>query len=138
MTRRLTHIILTAGLSTLLGAVNLSAQGQREVAEIPFAFHANHKLMPAGKYVVEQKNEIGIFQLRDSAGEAIFVSMIQQDRGKADNPKLTFRCYGNDRVLAQVWTEDGRGYGVSESSIEKDLHRRLDMAALISVRLTPR
>jgi len=137
MKRNLTHIILTAGLSALLGTLTLSAQDRTETAEIPFAFHANHQLMPAGKYTVEDRNASGIFLIHGDQG-GTFVSMAPEDRGPAGNAKLTFRCYGNERVLASIWTDDGASYSVSTSSIEKDLHRRIDMGTSLSVRLTAR
>ncbi|MBV9613406.1 MAG: hypothetical protein JO091_13110 [Acidobacteriaceae bacterium] len=138
MKRHLKHIILTAGLSALLGTVAVSAQDQTEVAEIPFAFHANHQLLPAGKYTVSQRNVNGLFQLSNGEGQGLFVSMIDEGDKSGGDPKLSFRCYGNERVLASIWTADGTKYTVSDSSIEKDLHRRIDMSALISVRLTAR
>ncbi len=135
MHRHFTKIILTAGLSALLGSLTLSAQDQREVANIPFAFEANHTTLPAGEYSVNRLNSVGMFQIYDASGHSIFLSAPVQTLGAAD-PKLTFRCYGNDRVLSQIWTDEGVGYGVVKSSWEKN--RKLEMSAVISVALKHR
>ncbi|MBV9155595.1 MAG: hypothetical protein JO097_04990 [Acidobacteriaceae bacterium] len=137
MKRQLTHILLSAGLA-LFGTLMLSAQDQKEVANIPFAFEASHTAMPAGEYTVDETGTRGLFQLSDRSGHSVFMSTLLQNNGKTDNPRLTFRHAGDQYVLAQIATSDGSEYGVSKSSIEKDLNRKLEMAALISVRLTPR
>ncbi len=135
MTRKLT-MILTAGLSALLGSLTLSAQGQQEVATVPFAFHANTRTLPAGKYTVSQHGTAGLFQVSDSAGHSIFVAAPELKEGKADNPRLTFACYGHDCSLSQVWMPGSDiGYVVSKRSEERSLGMSAD---IVSVRLTAR
>lgn len=138
MKHRLTRFILTAGLSALFGSLVLSAQDQKEVANIPFAFQANDRVLPAGEYKVSETRTPGIFVLSDADAHSMFLVARLNDTGARDNPRLTFRCYGNERVLSQIWMENGSEYSLPESSAEKNLHRRLQMAALVSVRLTPR
>lgn len=138
MTRRLKDIMLAAGCAALLASVTLSAQNKREVADIPFAFHANGVRLGPGTYVFKQVNDGGLFQVSDSAGGSIFVSLHAGSTGAPENPRLDFRCYGSDRVLAQVWTPEGTSYSASESTIEKDLHRRVDMATLVSAAVRDR
>ncbi len=137
MNRQLKNILLSTGLA-LFGSLTLSAQHQKEVANIPFAFEASHTAMPAGEYTVAETGTRGLFTVSDRSGHSVFMSTLLQDEGKADNARLTFRHSGDQYVLAQIATPDGSEYGVSKSSIEKDLNRKLEMAALISVRLTPR
>jgi hypothetical protein len=137
MKRQLTHILLSTGLA-LIGSLTLSAQDQKEVANIPFAFEASHKAMPAGEYTVAETGTRGMFQVSDNAGHALFVMTTLRDQREESNPRLTFRHAGDQYVLAQIATPNGAEYGVSKSSIEKDLNRKLDMAALISVPLSPR
>ena len=139
MTRRFTQIMLTAGLSAMLGTFGLSAQSNNtEVADVPFAFHAEGRWFPAGEYRLVQRGDSGLIQLFDSTGSSIYVNARIKMEGETDNPRLTFRCYGNDRILSEVWTESGMGYGVSKSAIERQLHRSLDMSAIISVKLKAR
>ncbi len=138
MTRRLTNTMLIAGLSVLLGSFAVSAQSSREVADIPFDFHAQGVTLPAGTYTVKQVNENGLFQIYDGTGHSTFLSAPIKEMGATGNPRLLFRCTGNERILAQVWTVGDAGYSVPDSWLEKQNHRRLDMAALVSVRLTSR
>jgi hypothetical protein len=134
MKKYFTHIILTAGLSAILGSLTLSAQDQREVANIPFAFEVNHVSLPAGEYTVQRMNA-ELFQMYDADGHSTFLMAPVKTEGKPD-PRLTFRCYGNDRVLSEIWTDDGIGYGLLKSKWEKD--RKLEMSAVISVALKHR
>ena len=50
MKQHLRNIVLTAGLSVLLGSSTLSAQTQTAVANIPFAYHVGQQTFSAGKY----------------------------------------------------------------------------------------
>ena len=135
MKHRFTRFILTAGLSGLLGSLVLSAQGQREKAEIPFAFQTSDRTLPAGEYIVEETSSNGIFKLSDSSGHSLFVTAHPNDTGEPGNPRLLFRCYGNERMLSQVWTNNGSGYSLNESAAEKNLRRQLKIASVVSVSL---
>ena len=134
--KRFTRFFLAAGLSALFGSLVLSAQNQKEIANIPFAFETSGKVLPAGEYLVQQTNMNGIFQLYDEDGHSLFVTAYRDKQGDAGSPKLAFLCYGNDRVLSQIWTNDGQGYRIGSS--EKTMRRHLEMATLIFVKLTPR
>src|SRR5579875_1912968 len=133
MTHRFTTMILTAGLSALLAGLTLSAQINRsEVATIPFAFEAQGQWHPAGTYRVQQRNESGLFQLYSVEGESTFLNAPVENTGAAESPKLVFRCYGNERVLATIWMENRTRYSTRESSREKEMRRSLGMSSLIS------
>jgi hypothetical protein len=54
MKRHLQNIVLTAGLSVLLGSSTLSAQNQKAVANIPFAYHVGQQTFSPGKYTFGQ------------------------------------------------------------------------------------
>jgi hypothetical protein len=140
MKRQFTRIVLTAGLSAVLGSLTLSAQDySKETANIPFAFHANEKILPAGEYTVKQINSTGVFQLYDSNGHSLFLNAPVPKSGKAD-PRLTFSCYEKDCLLSQIWMpESNTGYAVSDSALKKELTRKIGMAAQIrSVRFGSR
>lgn len=138
MKRQFTTIILSAGLS-LLGSLTLSAQDQTEVATIPFAFHANETVMPAGKYFFEQKTESGLFQVRSASGHSIFLSAAIGKTTDPNHPKLTFAHYGSEYVLSQIsMPGNAVGYRVSSSAFDKELPRNFGLAAMISVPLAGR
>ena len=139
MTRQFTNTLLTAGLSALLGAAALSAQDKTEIANIPFAFHAQRATLEAGKYTVQEGSN-GLFLLRSNdGGGTAFVQMHPGVSADPRNPKLTFACYGGGCVLAKISVEGSEvSYAVSQSSIEKSLSRKLGFAAMISVPLKAR
>lgn len=137
MKSQFVSMVLTAGL-TMLGSLTLSAQTNKENAKIPFAFQANHNSFPAGTYSVERLNDSGVFQLSPiEGGHSIFVNLpVMSETKKYDQGHLTFACYGDDCVLSQIWMD---GYKVGNirptASVEGDLHRKIGMASMISVRL---
>lgn len=138
MTHRIKTMILTAGLSVALAGFTLSARSfTTEVAHVPFAFYAQGHWFPAGEYRVQDLNAGGLFQLYMTDGKSIFISAPVKKDSDASNPRLTFRCYGDDRLLAEITTSDGISYSVSQTSQERTLYWH-KMAALISVKLMPR
>jgi hypothetical protein len=141
MKPQLKPIILTAGLSALLGSLTLSAQDySREIADVPFAFHASERILPAGEYTLKQTNSRGLFRVDDSKGHSLFLNAPILQSSKAVNPRLTFACYGNECVLSQVWMpESTTGFSISDSAMKKQLTRKIGMAAEIrSVRFGAR
>jgi hypothetical protein len=139
MTRNLTHRILTAGLSALLGTVSLSAQDVREVADVPFTFQAGQQTFSAGKYEVSERNTTGLFQLAGAKGKSIFVSAPLPRTTDPQKPHLTFVRYGDEYVLSEI-SMPGKNisYAVSQSTIDKNLSHKIGLAALISVPLKAR
>lgn len=138
MKRHFTYIILTAGLSALLGSPTLSAQDQIAVAEIPFAFQANDTTLAAGKYFVSQQEALGVIRMRDHAGHGIFVKTYPKDETKVNNPRLTFTCHGENCVLSTVSMPDGMVYAAYKPH-QEDLTRKIGLSANIrSVRMTAR
>lgn len=135
MTRHFTQAIVVAGLAALLGSIPVYAQDTRNTAEIPFAFHTADVWLTPGTYVVQRFNEAGLFRLYNFSGESTFVMMSIDKHRPADNARLTFRCNGDDCALAEIWTSDGMSYHRSKSSLEKEMHSRIDVAAEISVAL---
>jgi hypothetical protein len=137
MKLHLTEIVLTAGLSALLGSLTLSAQDQRERADIPFAYHVAHQTLPPGKYTVQETNSRSLFMLREnSSGHSIFVSVVPADTGKKDT-KLTFRCYAGECSLSQIWI-GGDVYALSARPFPREAKNQMGVAALVSVPLLSR
>lgn len=139
MKLNMTHMILTAGLSALLGTASLSAQNLREVADIPFAFHTQQQTFPAGTYQVSEQGTNGIFQLLSPDRKSIFVGAMVPVTANPDKPHLKFACYGGECVLSEI-SMPGRemAYRASQSQIDKNLSHKLGVAAMISVPLKGR
>lgn len=137
MKLNLRNIVLTAGLSALLGTVTLSGQDQREVANIPFAYGVGQQSMPAGEYTIKETGSRGLFQLRAKAsGHSIFVSSTPADTGKKDS-KLTFSCYEGQCSLSQIWIQ-GDVYQLSAKPLPREAKNQLGVVAMVSVPLLSR
>jgi hypothetical protein len=132
MKRHLNNIILTAGLSVLLGSSTLSAQSRKAVASIPFAYHVGEKTLSPGKYTIAKSSSSqGVFALRETdTGHNIFMSVTQHSTGDKDAWNLTFSCYAGDCSLSQI-----RMGGDSYNLTAKPPVRLGKVAAMISVPL---
>ncbi len=139
MKRKMTHMILTAGLSALFGTAILSAQNSREVANIPFTFHAQQQTLAAGTYQIAERGSDGIFQLSGPDRKSIFVGALVPISANPNKPHLKFACYGHECVLSEI-SMPGRetAYRVSQSQIDKNLTHKLGIASMISVPLKAR
>ncbi|HEX4748144.1 MAG TPA: hypothetical protein VH302_01255 [Bryobacteraceae bacterium] len=139
MKSQFSHVVLIAGL-TLFGSLSLNAQ-TKAGATVPFIFQANHYAFSPGDYTLEQAgaNTPGRFQLTEkSTGHSIFVTIpIPKDKKNYEEGHLTFACNDGDCVLAQVALPNSNlVYARSDSSIEKDMDRKLGMTAMVNVKLT--
>jgi hypothetical protein len=131
MKRHLRNIVLTAGLSVLLGSSTISAQSQKAVANIPFAYHVGQQTFSPGKYAVGQTRAPGVFALRETdTGHDIFMSVIQHSTGDKEAWNLTFSCYAGECSLAQI-----RMGSESYNLLAKPPARLGKVAAMISVPL---
>jgi hypothetical protein len=137
MTRKIIHMILSTGLSSLLGTAKLGGQSLREVADVPFTFHAQQQTLPAGKYQVSEMDSNGVFQLLGPERKAIFMGPMAPSGTNLKKPHLTFVCYGNERVLTEI-AMPYTAYHVSQSQIEKNQNHRIGLATMISVPLKAR
>jgi hypothetical protein len=131
MKRHLHNIVLTAGLSVLLGSSTLSAQDHKATANIPFAYHVGEKTLAPGKYTIGQTRTPGVFALQQrETGHTIFMPVLQQGMGGKDAWDLSFSCYAGECSLAQI-----RMAGDSYDLTTKPPVRLGKVAAMISVPL---
>lgn len=139
MKRQLTTIALTATFSALLGGALLNAQDRSEVANIPFAFHANGKLMPAGTYSIAEQNAAGdVYQIGSSAGSLFWLGT-QEKKADPANPKLTFVKAGDEYVLSAVSMPGNTvSHGISDAAVQRSFSRSMGIASLVSVPLHAR
>jgi hypothetical protein len=136
MKRHLNNIVLAAGLSVLLGSSTLSAQSQKAVASIPFAYHVGQQTFAPGKYTVAKSSSPGVFTLRETdTGGGIFMPVISQDTRRAtDAWKLTFSCYASDCSLSQI-RMGSESYNLLAKPPVRLANNRVGVAAMISVPL---
>jgi hypothetical protein len=138
MKLHLTNIVLTAGLSAVLGSLTLSAQDHKSVANIPFAYQVGQKTLTAGNYTIQKLDAPGIFQLRDDQlGHSMFVNVTPLDTGRNYDPKLTFSCYAGQCALAEIWMA-GNGYKLTARPPVRIAKNQMGVVALVSIPLGAR
>lgn len=136
MYRQSRNIILAAVLSAFAGALVTSAQDLRETATVPFAFHTQGPVFAAGQVDIKEVNDRGIYIIRDSAGQSTFWTASRKEAADPQKPHLTFACYGHDCVLAEIsMPGSDTAFRVSQSAIDKQLPRKIGVAAMIRVPL---
>lgn len=103
------------------------AQSKPLEANIPFAFEAGNKTMPAGNYRIESmQTGAGSVQVIRGASrdlQAIVSTSAVTATGATPAPELIFHRYGNHYFLAQIRTDDGRTRELLPSRQEKEVAR---------------
>lgn len=138
MKRQLMYLLFGAGISASLATLALNAQSSRATAQIPFAFHANGKVMPAGEYTFAQATvgNPGIIQVARQDGGSLFVNAPVQDYSNPQKPSIGFVCYGRECVLAKVnFYGTDHSLNLTPSAIEKELTHKIGIASMIQVPL---
>ncbi len=77
---------------------------------VPFSFKVGNKELPAGEYKITADNQI--IRVQKTDGKANAVTLSQRTRGVNHNlndAKITFRRYGAQYYLSQVWLPDNLG-----------------------------
>jgi len=109
------------GLLLMLAAVSVSAQsGNRLTVSIPFDFDAGGVKLEAGDYSVKRVSTNALlFRNELSKKSVVVLAPISVHRSRTDLPEgMTFRRYGNEYFLAEIWTNqaaDGRAFNVSKA-----------------------
>jgi hypothetical protein len=96
-------------------------------ADIPFAFQANGKLMPAGTYRFSQENG-SIMRLSGTDNHVQALAMALRDNGvkPATVSKITFNKYGDHYFLHNVWVAGSTtSYRCTTTKQEKNIVREL-------------
>jgi len=105
-------------MTLVLGALALAfaAAAQAQTAlnyktfAVPFSFKVGNKVLSAGKYKITAENEI--IRVQKTDGKENAVTLTQRTLGANHNlsdAKLTFRRYGDQYYLSQVWLPNNLG-----------------------------
>ncbi|HEU4934799.1 MAG TPA: hypothetical protein VFT48_22130 [Pyrinomonadaceae bacterium] len=100
-------------MTALALAFAASAQAQTalnyKTFAVPFSFKVGNKVLPAGEYKITADNQI--IRVQKTDGKENTVTLTQRTRGtnNENNAKLTFRRYGDQYYLSQVWLPDSLG-----------------------------
>jgi len=122
-------------IAILVGAVGIGTKAQSRnrqllTVNIPFAFNAGSKTLPAGEYtlmVVNPASDRNVLQIRSSDGHTSVLTQTTDIIGKSSpQAKLVFRRYGDQYFLSQAWVAGERtGVATLKSSAERQLQNEL-------------
>jgi hypothetical protein len=96
---------------------------------VPFSFKVGDKVLPAGEYKITADNQV--IRVQQINGKENAVSLTQRTRGANHNlsdGKLTFRRYGDQYYLSQVWLPDSLG-----RELKKPRREVTDVAQVVGV-----
>ncbi|MFN2530173.1 MAG: hypothetical protein ABR555_02630 [Pyrinomonadaceae bacterium] len=125
MTKHLFRISVTVLFVGCLSVVTASAQARTQelVASVPFAFSANHVMLPAGKYSVEiasHTSNLTIIKIKSISGKAsVLLQLTDTTNPLARLPRLVFQRYGQQIFLCEAWMGDGNSLRTIMSRAER-------------------
>ena len=102
-------IIMALALGFAVAAQAQTALNYKTFA-VPFSFKVGNKELPAGEYKITADNQV--VRVQKTNGKANAVTLTQRTRGVNHNlsdAKLSFRRYGDQYYLSQVWLPDSLG-----------------------------
>jgi hypothetical protein len=114
-------------LMVALTAVSAQAQTSRSTPKftVPFEFNVGDEVLPAGEYIVFVENQTIRLQKNDGKANAIALSRRTVRASHSDSrAKLTFRQYGDQVYLSQVWVADGVGRELKRQKKDSELLAR--------------
>lgn len=117
--------VLMLALCALLFAASAPAQTVR--ANIPFAFVAGDRMMPAGEYKLSMDQRFGVIVLQPEEKVGLYLSAHNCRFGTVDDRgSIVFHKYGDSYFLKRVKTSATReGYEFLPTRTEKDAARRV-------------
>ncbi len=110
---------LTVAALAVFGLVLASAPAfaQEARVNIPFAFTAMGKTLPAGVYTVTEQTP-DVLRLESAGNPALHVELPVLERldsnGTPRNARMVFDKVDRKNVLAEVWIDGDDGYAISE------------------------
>jgi hypothetical protein len=109
-----TVLRFTAMLAVVMAFTAVSAYGQstikRQTFVVPFQFNVGQKVLPAGEYRFNGEGQAIRIQSKD--GKQVVTELPLRTiaaKLSGSEVKLTFKRYGDQYYLSQVWLADGFG-----------------------------
>lgn len=100
--RTLLGVIVVASAMPLLAESTIDHQMR---VNVPFAFSANDRTMPAGKYTISLHPENGTILMQTEGQPSLFVSTLPTESTVSpDRGSLVFQRYGSTLFLSEIWT----------------------------------
>jgi len=82
---------------------------------VPFEFKVGDQVLAPGEYTVSAESEVIKIMSRDGKQHIAQLPKRKIGNGRETQSKLTFKRYGDDYYLAQVWLPDGIGREIKRS-----------------------
>lgn len=123
------QILAVAGavVLSMAAASECRAQSRALEANIPFAFRAGNKTMPAGNYRIESMptgaGTLQVIRRVDGDARATISTIAEAAPSAPARPRLVFHRYGSQYFLAQIETGDGHARELFLSRQEKEMAR---------------
>jgi hypothetical protein len=122
------QVIKAIALSSLMliSGMSYGQAGSRVIANVPFAFIAGNKTLPAGEYTIDRPNdnEPGLLLIRGVDRKvALFVNAEDiQARHTPEKTELVFNEIGDKYFLSKIWiTGDDMGREIPKPRAEREL-----------------
>ena len=126
MNKRVFGISAVLTLLVALTVVSVQAQSQRSRINIPFAFVAAGKILPAGEYTFgpNSSDSFHVWLLEGERGgdAVVFPTVTLRARQTQEQTKLIFSKYDDQYFLSEIWTVgEQTGYKLRVSPQEQKL-----------------
>lgn len=130
MKKQIMRVFAISGLLlTLAASQTLASQGARRlVVDIPFEFVAGQERLPAGRYFISRvvRDSGKALLIRSADGRVSVTVLTNASEAGGEQPQVSFKRYGEQYFLAQVWTPGGdSARSLPASRLEKQLRRDL-------------
>ncbi len=128
--------MLVAGLFQFVVALMLAApalaQQSTYTIHIPFPFHVNARVLPAGEYriAVAAPGAVLIYGVDHAA--TLGAHRLNPSSATPQNAELVFHRYGQQYFLSQMWFAAGdQGYELSVSNTEREYAKQIPSAEMV-------
>ena len=138
---RISSILTCAALTLSLGPAlsgPAAAQAQSVTVSIPFNFSANDQKVPAGTYRIslQAPRYLSFVDTQSTRKQYLMLVQPTAEQNSQDGGRLTFRRYGDNNYLYQVWMPgQGEGRQFVRSRTEQETLRGLKSSSLAYVQL---
>ena len=138
-------VTATLFVLSLIVAAQVAQATEPMLVNIPFAFVAGDKALPAGEYRVQQLDQnpgVLLINCSKPGAAAMVIANAAQAKELQTQSKLVFKRYGDRYFLSQVWTAGSiRGRQLLKSRAEKEIAQsaRLETTGEVTLvaRLSP-
>lgn len=114
-------ILMFVGLTGLVQA----QMSTRFTAQVPFAFVANGKTMPAGECIIAlEVNGRTLLSIRSGEQQVFTVPIADVSPNARKKTALVFHRYGDQYFLTSINHAGGTGYQLPPSRLERELQAR--------------